>query len=81
MVSNKNAPIHTSGHGHREELKLMLNMTRPKYLMPVHGDHMRIRLHAQLGEASARANVLRAKIGADRIRTSHGVGYALEVLP
>lgn len=51
VVTNKNAPIHTSGHGHREELKLMLNMTRPKYLMPVHGDHMRIRLHAELGEA------------------------------
>jgi ribonuclease J len=51
VVTNKDAPIHTSGHGHREELKLMLNMTRPRYLMPVHGDHMRIRLHAQLGEA------------------------------
>jgi ribonuclease J len=51
VVTNRDAPIHTSGHGHREELKLMLNMTRPKYLMPVHGDHKRIRLHAELGEA------------------------------
>ena len=51
VVTNHDAPIHTSGHGHREELKLMLNMTRPKYLMPVHGDHKRIRLHAELGEA------------------------------
>ncbi|MDP2709908.1 MAG: ribonuclease J [Solirubrobacteraceae bacterium] len=51
VVTNRDAPIHASGHGHREELKLMLNMTRPKYLMPVHGDHMRIRLHAELGEA------------------------------
>jgi ribonuclease J len=51
VVTNHDAPIHTSGHGHREELKFMLNMTRPKYLMPVHGDHKRIRLHAELGEA------------------------------
>jgi ribonuclease J len=51
VVTARNAPIHTSGHGHREELKLMLNLTRPQYLMPVHGDHQRIRLHAELGHA------------------------------
>jgi ribonuclease J len=50
VVTAKDAPIHTSGHGHREELKLMLNLTRPRYLMPVHGDHKRIRLHAELAE-------------------------------
>ncbi len=51
VITARDAPIHTSGHGHREELKLMLNLTRPKYLMPVHGDHRRLRLHAGLGEA------------------------------
>jgi ribonuclease J len=51
VVTAREAPIHTSGHGHREELKLMLNIVRPRYLMPVHGDHKRIRLHAELGEA------------------------------
>jgi len=51
VVTARNAPIHTSGHGHREELKLMLNLTRPRYLMPVHGDHQRIRLHAELAKA------------------------------
>ena len=51
VVTNQDAPIHTSGHGHREELKLMLNMTRPRYVLPVHGDHKRIRLHAELAEA------------------------------
>jgi ribonuclease J len=49
VVTNADAPIHTSGHGHREELKLMLNIARPKYLMPMHGDHKRLRLHAELG--------------------------------
>jgi ribonuclease J len=51
VVTARDAPIHTSGHGHREELKLMLNLTRPRYLLPVHGDHKRIRLHAELAES------------------------------
>ena len=51
VVTAREAPIHTSGHGHREELKLMLNLTRPRYLLPVHGDHKRIRLHGELAEA------------------------------
>jgi ribonuclease J len=51
VITARDAPIHTSGHGHREEIKLMLNLTRPRYLMPVHGDHKRIRLHAEMGEA------------------------------
>ena len=51
VVTARDAAIHTSGHGHREELKLMLNLVRPRYLMPVHGDHKRIRLHAEMAEA------------------------------
>ncbi len=35
-------PVHASGHGYAEELKLMLNLTRPEYVMPVHGDHKRL---------------------------------------
>ncbi len=77
VVTNKNAPIHTSGHGHREELKLMLNMTRPKYLMPVHGDHMRIRLHAQLGEAVGipSDNIFRGDNGLPLEITAQGAGF------
>jgi ribonuclease J len=51
VVTAKDAPIHASGHGWQEELKLMLNLTKPRYVLPVHGDHQRIRLHAQLAEA------------------------------
>jgi len=51
VVTAADAPIHVSGHGSREELKLMLNLTRPKYVMPFHGDHKRIRLHAELAES------------------------------
>jgi ribonuclease J len=44
-------PVHASGHGYAEELKLMLNLTKPSYVMPVHGDHKRLRLHGELAEA------------------------------
>jgi ribonuclease J len=51
VVTTADAPIHASGHGYQEEIKLMLNLTRPRYVMPVHGDHKRIHLHAGLAEA------------------------------
>ena len=43
--------MHASGHGYAEEVKLMLNLVRPRYVMPFHGDFKRLRLHAQLAEA------------------------------
>ena len=51
VVTAADAPIHASGHGWQEELKLMLNLTSPRYVMPVHGDHKRMRLHAALAES------------------------------
>jgi ribonuclease J len=51
VITPREAPIHASGHGYVEELKLMLNLVRPRYVMPMHGDFKRIRLHAQLADA------------------------------
>jgi ribonuclease J len=51
VITPREAPIHASGHGFAEELKLMLNLVRPRYVMPIHGDHKRIRLHAKLADA------------------------------
>ena len=51
VITPRDAPIHASGHGYAEELKLMLNLTNPRYVMPVHGDYKRIKLHGQLAEA------------------------------
>jgi ribonuclease J len=51
VITAKDAPIHASGHGYQEEIKLMLNLTKPKYVMPFHGDHKRIHLHGELAES------------------------------
>jgi len=51
VITPREAPIHASGHGYVEELKLMLNLVRPRYVLPLHGDHKRLRLHAQLADA------------------------------
>jgi len=51
VITPREAPIHASGHGYTEELKLMLNLLRPRYVLPVHGDHKRLHLHAGLAEA------------------------------
>jgi ribonuclease J len=42
--------VHVSGHGSQEELKLMLNMTRPKFFVPIHGEYRHLVLHARLAE-------------------------------
>jgi ribonuclease J len=51
VITARDAPIHASGHGYAEEVKLMMNLTKPRYVMPVHGDFKRLRLHGQLAEA------------------------------
>ena len=50
VITTSDAPIHASGHGYAEELKLMMNLTKPRYMLPVHGDYKRLRLHGQLAE-------------------------------
>jgi ribonuclease J len=51
VITPREAPIHASWHGYTEELKLMLNLLKPRYVMPAHGDHKRLHLHALLSEA------------------------------
>jgi ribonuclease J len=51
VVTAADAPVHASGHGWQEELKLMLNLTKPRYVLPAHGDHRRLRLHGELARS------------------------------
>jgi ribonuclease J len=43
--------VHVSGHGNEEELKMMVNLTRPRYIVPVHGEHRHQALWQRTGEA------------------------------
>ncbi len=40
--------IHVSGHGSQEELRLLINLVRPKYFIPIHGDYRNLQRHAKL---------------------------------
>jgi ribonuclease J len=51
VITPRDAPVHASGHGYAEEVKLMLNLVKPRYVMPFHGDFKRLRMHAELAEA------------------------------
>ena len=43
--------LHTSGHANEEELKLMIRLIKPKYLMPFHGEYRMLKKHANIGIA------------------------------
>ncbi|HQZ14820.1 MAG TPA: ribonuclease J [Acidimicrobiia bacterium] len=48
VIHDDNAPIHVSGHASADELLTMLAITKPKYFVPVHGEHRHMKAHAEL---------------------------------
>src|SRR5207253_8216692 len=50
MYGSMNPPLHVSGHGSVEEMKLVLNLVRPRYFMPIHGEYRQLTKHARLAE-------------------------------
>ncbi len=48
----KTSEIHVSGHASKEELKLMMNIVRPRYFVPIHGEYRHLSQHARLAEKS-----------------------------
>ncbi len=51
IFHERNANVHVSGHGSSEDLKLMLNLLRPKFFIPIHGEYQNLVRHAELAEA------------------------------
>mgnify|MGYP000873554027 CR=1 FL=1 len=57
--------VHTSGHAQQEELKLLLNLCKPRYFIPIHGEHRMLLKHAELAEATGmhKENIIISEIG------------------
>ena len=51
VLYEDNAFVHVSGHASQEDLKLMFNLTRPRYFIPVHGEYRHLLGHARLAES------------------------------
>jgi ribonuclease J len=51
VIYEKISAIHVSGHAFREELKLMINLTKPEYFIPIHGEFRHLVLHARLAQS------------------------------
>ena len=56
VIYESSAGVHVSGHAAEEELKVMLNLVRPKYFMPIHGEHRHLYFHAELARATGIAD-------------------------
>jgi ribonuclease J len=65
-------PVHVSGHACAEEMKLLLNLVRPKFFIPIHGEYRQLYRHAELARSlnAVGKKVLIAETG-DRIQLSH----------
>src|SRR5580698_8475158 len=50
LYGSMNPPLHVSGHGSMEELRLVLNLVRPRYFVPVHGEYRQLAKHARLAD-------------------------------
>jgi ribonuclease J len=81
VVTARDAPIHASGHGYQEELKLMLNLTKPEFVMPFHGDFKRLRLHGDLAESVGidPAKVFRGRNGLPLEITESGAAWGEDI--
>ena len=56
-------PVHVSGHASQEELKLIMNLVKPRYFIPIHGEYRQLRRHGELA-ATMRGNTWLASCSA-----------------
>ncbi|MCL6450730.1 MAG: ribonuclease J, partial [Acetobacteraceae bacterium] len=65
VIQNSVSGVHVSGHASQEELKLMLNLVRPRFFIPVHGQYRHLVSHAALAESLGipRSNILLGENG------------------
>jgi ribonuclease J len=49
VINYRMMDVHAGGHARQEDLKMMINLIRPKYLIPIHGNYFMLKLHGELG--------------------------------
>ena len=57
VYGSMNPPVHVSGHASAEELRLVLNLVRPRYFVPIHGEYRQMAKHAQLAQHLSHAGL------------------------
>ena len=81
VVYGKKEGIHVSGHGSREDHKMMLGLTRPKFFVPVHGEHRMLIEHSGMAQAMGipEENIVIMKNGHIIELTENSIGINGEV--
>jgi ribonuclease J len=82
VVTQADAPVHVSGHPAREELKLLLRLLRPRFLIPIHGEFRQLQEHGRVGREAGLAQdaVLLADSG-DLIFLSESECFVADQVP
>jgi ribonuclease J len=57
VYGTMNPPVHVSGHASAEELRLIMNLVRPRYFLPIHGEYRQMAKHAQLAQHLSHAGL------------------------
>jgi ribonuclease J len=83
FYGNRTPPLHVSGHASRGELQLMLNLLRPRYFVPLHGEYRQLSQHAALVEPMRAAGVEEAFIlqSGDRLELDAKGARRLDPVP
>jgi ribonuclease J len=76
VIYEKVSAIHSSGHAYQEELKLLINLVRPRYFIPVHGEYRHLVKHIELARSTGilSANTILAENG-DTICFKEGMSW------
>jgi ribonuclease J len=87
VVYEKISDVHASGHAFRDELRLMINLTRPRYFIPIHGEYRHLVLHGRLAQETGidrervllveNGQVIEFENGAARLQGCVGTGRVL----
>ncbi len=72
--------VHVSGHGYRDDQRMMINLVKPKHFMPIHGEYRHLVLHSRLAEDLDVGEVFIAENG-QVIEFENGVGRMSERVP